>query len=149
MRKSAWVAIAVVLASCVTPAPELGSFPAREGAVWSPDCCGSPIVEKAPEYPPDARKRGESGWVVVSGILDARGWVTDPKVLASDPAGVFDAAALKAFDEWRYATPSSDPSVRREVRALIPFRTERSHSTGPGPMPSGSGGGGMGGGGGY
>ena len=149
MRKSPWIAAAIVLA-CATPPPELSSFPAREGAVYAKDCCGRPIVEKKPEYPPDAQRRGTTGWVEVSGILDERGWVTEPKVLASDPPGVFDAAALKAFDDWRYATPHSDPSTRHEVRAVIPFHIERPRSA-PSAGSSGGGmsGGGMGGGGGY
>ena len=67
---------------------------------------------------------GQSGWVVVSGILDERGWVTDPVVLAAEPEGVFDAAALKAFDGWRYAAPA-DPANRREVRAVLSFRPPR------------------------
>src|SRR5206468_3685711 len=82
----------------------LSTFPPRAGAVWSEDCCGEPVVQKAPEFPAGV-PRSEEGWVVVSGILDERGWVTEPVVLTSEPEGVFDAAALKAFDEWRYELP--------------------------------------------
>ena len=143
MRRSALLAIALVVA-CVSPPPDVSSFPAREGAVYSPDCCGEPTVQKKPEFPADATRSGQTGWVVVSGILDERGWVTDPVVLAAEPEGVFDKAALAAFDGWRYAVPASDRAVRHEVRALIPFRSERAR--GPAPMggggPSGGGGGG-------
>jgi TonB family protein len=143
------VGAALVLA-CVSPTPALSSFPARAGAVWSEDCCGRPIEKKAPEYPPDAQRKSLTGWVVVSGILDERGWVTDPVVLAADPPGVFDDAAVKAFDSWRYAVPASDSAARREVREVIPFRTERPHSAPSGSIGGGGGGGGMsGGGGGY
>ena len=51
--------------------PALASFPARAGAVWSPDCCGRPIVREEPEAP-ETRASGR-GWVIVSGILDERG----------------------------------------------------------------------------
>jgi TonB family protein len=143
MRKVLWIA-AVIGFACVSPPPDVASFAAREGAVWSPDCCGDPIVQTKPEYPAAATRSGQSGWVVVSGILDERGWVTDPVVLAAEPQGVFDKAALSAFDGWRYAVPKSEPAVRHEVRAVIPFRTERSHSAAPigGGAPSGGGGGG-------
>jgi len=141
MRKITLVGAALVLA-CISPPPALSSFPPRAGAVWSPDCCGEPVVRKNPEFPAAAVRRGEDGWVVVSGILDERGWVTDPIVLASEPEGVFDSAALKAFDEWRYSAPPSDAGQPREVRALLPFR--RPHKA---PAPMGDALGGMGGGG--
>jgi len=135
---------AIALA-CVSTPPALSTFPARAGAVWSADCCGDPVVETQPEYPAAAVRSGQSGWVVVSGVLDERGWVTEPVVLASEPEGVFDAAALKAFDGWRYAA-RSDPAKRREVRAVITFHPPRK---GPAPAsaPVGGGGGGSGGGG--
>jgi TonB family protein len=136
------IAAALVLA-CVSPPPALSTFPARAGAAWSEDCCGDPIVEKKPEYPKGVPS-GQNGWVVVSGVLDERGWVTDPVVLAAEPEGLFEAAALQAFDGWRYAAPA-DSSIRHEVRAVISFSRPRM----PGPPPgSSSGGGGMGGGGG-
>jgi outer membrane biosynthesis protein TonB len=143
MRKTTGFAIATaVFFACISPPPELATFAAREGAVWSQDCCGSPVVEKAPQLPEDLKRRRLTGWVVVSGILDVRGWVTDPIVLAADPPGVFDAVALDAFDGWRYAAPSGAASPRREVRAVIQFRPER-----PSVTPVGGGGGGGGGGG--
>jgi protein TonB len=141
MRKITLIAASIALA-CVSAPPAMSTFPARAGAVWAPDCCGDPVVEKAPEYPREAVASGQHGWVVVSGILDERGWVTDPVVLAAEPEGVFDAAALSAFDSWRYAAPSG-PSARREVRAVLQFRPPRK----AGGAPAAGGGGGMDGGG--
>jgi TonB family protein len=146
MRKIMLVASAIALA-CVSAPPALSTFPARAGAVWSPDCCGDPLVETKPEYPKNVPS-GQDGWVIVSGVLDERGWVTDPAVLASEPEGLFDAAALKAFDGWRYAAPA-DPKTRHEVRAVLSFNRPRKAAP---PMGSSSGGGGgmsSGGGGGY
>ncbi len=140
LRKSSWIAAALLLA-CVTPPPALSSFPARAGAVWSDDCCGAPIVATKPALPAEAQRRGLTGWVVVSGILDARGWVSDPIVLAADPPGVFDQAALAAFDGWRYAAPA-DAKSRHEVRALISFRSTRPRGAAPGGSMEGGGGGG-------
>ncbi len=142
MRKITLVAAAIVLSCLFAPPPELSSFSAREGAVWSEDCCGRPVVRVEPEYPEAAARRGQSGWVIVSGVLDSRGWVTDPIVLAADPAGVFDQAAVEAFDAWRYAAPSSDAALRREVRALLRFGKTRPQ---PAALPSSGGGGGGGG----
>ena len=145
MRKITIVASAAsaIALACVSAPPSVSTFPARPGAVWSEDCCGNPIVQPLPAYPEQAARNGQDGWVVVSGILDERGWVTDPVVLVSEPEGVFDAEALKAFDGWRYAAPS-DPATRREVRAVLSFRPPRKTTT-----PKGSsGGGGISGGGG-
>jgi TonB family protein len=138
-----FVVLAAIATACVTPPPELASFPARAGAVWSADCCGDPIVQTKPEYPAAALRSGQDGWVIVSGILDERGWVTNPIVLAAEPEGVFDEAARKAFDAWRYAAPT-DRSSPREVRAVLQFRRPRAATPAMGP----SGGGGMSGGGG-
>jgi TonB family protein len=138
------VASALLVLGCLfaTP-PALSSFPTRAGAVWSPDCCGRPIEREEPKVPEAAARSGQTGWVIVSGVLDDRGWVTEPKVLAADPPGVFDTAALAAFDAWRYATPPTQAAGPREVRELLRFEHRR-----PAPeMPSESGGGGGGGGG--
>ena len=140
----AWVGALVALA-CVSAPPALSTFPARAGAVWSADCCGDPVVHTEPAYPEDLVRSGQTGWVVVSGILDERGWVTEPTVLAAEPEGLFDAAALKAFDGWRYAA-QSDPARRREVRAVLDFHPPRK-TPAPASAPAGGGGGGSGGGG--
>ena len=140
------VAFAFLVLGCLFAAPPaLSSFPTRTGAVWSADCCGRPIVREEPRYPEDAARRGQSGFVIVSGILDERGWVTEPVVLAADPAGVFDSAALSAFDAWRYAAPQGATAPRREVREILRFERRRT----PASMPSESGGGAGSGGGGY
>jgi TonB family protein len=133
---------AAIALACAAAPPKLSSFKPRAGAVWSPDCCGDAVVQTAPEYPKELVRSGQDGWVVVSGILDDRGWVTEPVVLAAEPEGVFDEAAKKAFDSWRYAAP--DPSSRHEVRAVIYFRPPQRATP---SMPSGGGGAGGGGGG--
>jgi Gram-negative bacterial tonB protein. len=142
MRRIAALFTLVVLGCLFTPPPALSSFPVRPGAVWSQDCCGKPIVREEPKFPPGS---SQSGWVIVSGILDGRGWVTEPKVLASDPAGVFDQAAVTAFDAWRYKLPAGASAGPYEVRELLRFERRRA----PSSMPSDSGGGGGGGGSGY
>jgi TonB family protein len=141
MRKITLVT-AIIAMACISAPPALSTFPARASAVWSEDCCGDPVVKTKPKYPENVPS-GQDGWVIVSGILDERGWVTDPVVLAAEPEGVFDAVALQAFDSWRYAAPS-DPATRHEVREVLSFSPPRKTAT-----PTGSsGGGGMSGGGG-
>lgn len=61
-----------------------------------------PFLTPAPEYPQRALARGLEGWVLVSFTIAASGAVTDPMVVDADPAGVFDAAALRAVMRYRY-----------------------------------------------
>jgi TonB family protein len=112
MREIPIACVAFLVLGCLFSAPPaLDSFPTRPGVVFGPDCCGRPIVREEPRYPDAAD--GQSGWVIVSGVLDERGWVIDPQVLASEPPGVFDAAALAAFDAWRYAAPRNATEAAR------------------------------------
>jgi TonB family protein len=134
-----WLALTLLTAAaCVAPVPDFDAFPARAGADYAPDRTGEPEIRKAPKFPPEARNRW--GWVVVSGLLDRKGWVREPIVLASWPGGVFDEAALRALRGWKYAAPPPGEMLRREVRALIRFEQERSGNPQPGgysPPPSG------------
>ncbi len=143
MRRVTIAATALVLGCLSPPPPSLTSFPARMGAVLEEDCCGKPLEETKPKYPAAVAARGPSGWVIVSGILDSRGFVTDPIVLASDPAEIFDRAAIEAFDQWRYEAPRD--SKPREVRAMLRFRVNRPAAAIPSGSPAGGGGGGGGG----
>jgi periplasmic protein TonB len=77
-----------------------------------------------PRYPASARAQGLEGRVVLSVLVDARGRVADVKVLESDPAGVFDAAAVDAARRWTFqpATRGGAPSdawVRQVVRFTL------------------------------
>ncbi len=66
-----------------------------------------------PEYPASARRRGIEGQVVIDVATDATGAVSDASVLQSEPAGVFDAAALRAVRRWRYPVSGCE---RTQVR---------------------------------
>lgn len=55
-----------------------------------------------PRYPEQARRRREGGKVLVRLVVDAQGRPTECTVLASEPAGTFDAAALEAVRRFRF-----------------------------------------------
>lgn len=61
-----------------------------------------PVSRKAPQYPDRARKKGISGRVVLSVLIDASGNVSDVRVVESEPPGVFDEAAVAAVKTWRF-----------------------------------------------
>jgi TonB family protein len=57
------------------------------------------------DYPSAALAKGVEGWVNVSYMVTAEGKVTGVKVLESSPAGVFEAAAMRAVSRVRYKPP--------------------------------------------
>jgi TonB family protein len=61
-----------------------------------------PLVRIPPDYPPEALRGGVEGWVRLQFTITATGSVRDPVVIASNPPGVFDAAALRAILRWRF-----------------------------------------------
>jgi TonB family protein len=62
-----------------------------------------PLIASVPTYPESARQRRTEGHVDVEFTVNALGNVEQPRVVGSEPKGVFDAAALAAVSRWRYA----------------------------------------------
>ena len=86
-----------------------------------------PVLRIAPDYPPRALASGIEGWVQVRFSITAAGTVKDASVVAADPRGIFDDAALKAIARWRY-NPRVEGGVAVErigVQTVIRFQLER------------------------
>ncbi|MGD8339516.1 MAG: energy transducer TonB [Gammaproteobacteria bacterium] len=60
------------------------------------------LVEVLPAYPPEALVAGIEGVVEVRFNVTPEGTVSDAEIVSSDPAGVFEEAALTALSGWRY-----------------------------------------------
>ena len=58
-----------------------------------------------PQYPVAARQAGVEGYVTLSYAVSAEGVVSNVAIVESEPAGVFDAAAVAAVQRWRYNAP--------------------------------------------
>lgn len=72
-----------------------------------------------PAYPRNAAQQRVSGWVDVGFALDRRGRPADLRILAAEPAGVFEEAALAAVERWRFEDPDGrnvQPGTRTRVR---------------------------------
>lgn len=85
-----------------------------------------PLVRIAPEYPPRALRRGIEGWVQVQFTITATGAVKDATVVAAEPPGLFDEAAIKSILRWRY-NPKIEGGVAVErigVQTVIRFVLE-------------------------
>ncbi|HHE06030.1 MAG TPA: energy transducer TonB [Epsilonproteobacteria bacterium] len=55
------------------------------------------------EYPKAAAKKRIKGYVIVNLLIAKDGSVEIAKVIASNPAGVFDTVALRGVRNWRFA----------------------------------------------
>ena len=64
------------------------------------------IFNQTANYPRKALRKGIDGFVVIQFDIDTDGAVLDPYVIESEPAGIFDRAAIKAVRKWLYDTPS-------------------------------------------
>ncbi len=66
----------------------------------------SPVREVAPEYPKSAFQRGHTGWAVVKYSVNENGRAENLEVVSSEPARVFDRAALRAIAQTRFEVPT-------------------------------------------
>ena len=68
-------------------------------------------------YPPEARRRGIEGHVVVRYDVTVDGRVANAAVVRATPPGVFEEAALRTVRSWRFR-----PSVKRGEHVAAPRR---------------------------
>jgi protein TonB len=82
-----------------------------------------PVVRIEPVYPTRAEIRGIEGFVRVQFTVTATGQVRDAVVVASEPPGEFDEAALQAVERWRYRPRVVEgvPVERVGVQTLFEF----------------------------
>jgi TonB family protein len=88
---------------------------------------GELMLLRAPPavYPPEAVQRGIEGWVEVEFVVDRTGATRDAVVTQADPPQRFDAAALAAVANYRYAPFERDGrQYERRVRLRIRFGFE-------------------------
>ncbi len=62
----------------------------------------TPIVTIEPQYPLVALRENLEGWVTLGFTVTRSGTVRDVQILSSKPRRVFDRAALKALQKWKY-----------------------------------------------
>jgi len=60
-------------------------------------------------YPAEARQQKIEGYVKVAYDVTVDGTVANARVVAADPPGIFDAAALAAVRTWRF-----NPAVEKD-----------------------------------
>ncbi|MEL6870359.1 MAG: energy transducer TonB [Pseudomonadota bacterium] len=89
----------------------------------SPDQDIVPILRVAPVYPRKAALDRTEGWVDVEVIVAADGTVAAVSILASQPRRVFDRAAQRAVEQWRFRPRIVDGQpVARTARTRLEFK---------------------------
>jgi protein TonB len=84
-----------------------------------------PLARLKPIYPPHARMRGIEGVVSVEFVVGADGAVRDVTVAQAEPPGVFDRAAVRAIEGWRFVPgKKKGQSVAARVRQKVAFRLD-------------------------
>jgi protein TonB len=74
-----------------------------------------------PVYPSAAMRNRQEGWVTLEFTVTEKGSVRDPWVSDAEPAGVFDAAAVAAVEQWRFK-PRVANGREVEVRSSVTLR---------------------------
>jgi protein TonB len=61
-----------------------------------------PVYRPAPMYPERAARRNKEGYVILRFTIKKNGTVGDITVVEGKPPGMFDSAAVKAMQKWKY-----------------------------------------------
>jgi protein TonB len=108
------------------PAPKPAPPPVAETAPAAPVGETRPaelVRSVAPEYPMDAYRARQQGWVEVEFTVNADGSVSDAKVVNAEPSRVFNAAALRAVARWTFKPRlENGKPVAERVRRRIEFK---------------------------
>jgi len=78
-----------------------------------------------PEYPRDAIRKRQQGWVEVGFTVTAEGQATDIQVVNADPPKVFDREAIRAVQRWSFKPKMQDGvAVPGKVQRRLEFKLD-------------------------
>ena len=86
-----------------------------------------PLVRVPPQYPERAAQQGKEGRVLVEFTITKSGSVKDAKVVAAEPPGIFDSAAVKSVLQWKYnpKVENGKPVEQRGMRTSVVFKLDQ------------------------
>src|SRR6185295_8214412 len=94
------------------PAPQETPPPASVAVV----AAVTPISRAPVDFPRAAARQGiDAGTVKARLAINAEGRVTEVRVLASKPEGVFDREAIRSLEQWRFNTGAQGRSYEVEI----------------------------------
>ncbi|GAB5412572.1 MAG: energy transducer TonB [Congregibacter sp.] len=77
-----------------------------------------PYLKLQPIYPGRALQRGIEGYVDLAFDITASGATGNIRVIDAAPRGVFERAAIKALERWKYKVPIVDGIPRGQVEMM-------------------------------
>ena len=84
------------------------------------------VTPVAPNYPPQAARNREEGWVEVEFTVTADGKVTNANVTASNPPRIFDREAVRSIERTTFSPRlENGVAVNSTVRRSIEFKLGR------------------------
>jgi protein TonB len=130
---------AAIVAPVAVPIAASGSAPAAAMAAPAADANGaspeaqSPAAQTEgtltrtryvpPLYPDSARNRNIGGWVDLTFLVGPDGAVSDVAVVAAQPPGTFEQAAIAAVRRWRYQPLVRDGhAASQQARVRVRFK---------------------------
>ncbi len=107
----------------VAAAPAPAAAPAAAAPAGGESHDAKAIATPSPEYPPAAYRAHTDGWVQVAFTVTDQGAVADVKVTGSQPARVFDKAAVNAIQRWTF-TPKMEngKAVATQMSRRLEFK---------------------------
>lgn len=101
--------------------------PSRDGEANPPAVMPRLVRRVQPVYPPEAKKAGIDGIVMLQGTVGTDGVLHDLKPLRSEPIGLADAA-VKAVSQWRYepARDADGKAVETTLTITVSFILDHS-----------------------
>lgn len=106
--------------TAAAPAPA----PAPAAAAASGESHGAEVVKTVPPvYPTEAFRKRQEGWVEVEFTVTADGKVSNAAVANSNPARVFNEAALRAVQAWSFKPKTENGTpVEEHMKRRIEFK---------------------------
>ena len=85
-----------------------------------------PLVRVPPQYPRNALSRGIEGYVTLEFDITKEGTVENVRVIDADPKNIFDRAAIRAVEKFKYKPKivNGQPAERYGVQFRMTFQLE-------------------------
>ncbi len=80
-----------------------------------------PLKRIDPEYPVEAAKRGQEGWVQMSYVIDEEGRVQDPVIEDFSGSRAFKRKALNAIKRWTFEPAMKDGKPTQQCHQAVQF----------------------------
>lgn len=117
-----WVAASLALVSLWTASSVSSKEKITESGIH-------PVTVVQPGYPIKAAKNNVEGMVTFKFDLTPAGAVVHPKIVVSEPAGVFDKYAMEAFKQWNFGEQKNRAGLTYTMKfqlrqSVVPALTE-------------------------